>query len=233
MIDTVSASTTQQAVSDLPENNKHIAYLNSRRRRLMDIVGAVIGLTLGAPIMLIASLVIKFVDRVPVIFTQERYGHHGKTFTILKLRTLPVIETYRIIDDDNVDTERIQKKPQYVTTRTGAWLRRHSIDEMPQFWLVLKGEMSLIGHRPFPVYYVPHLKELDGIDAGYVDDYLRVIRQYRPGMTSLSSINGRSNLTMQQKMAYDMHYAESASLWGDCKILLRTLVVLITCEGAR
>ena len=233
MIETLSASSTHQSNSGFLADDKHIAYLNSRRRRFMDIVGAMIGLTLGAPIMLVASLVIRLVDHVPVICTQERYGHHGRTFTILKLRTLPVIETYRIIDDDNVDTERIQKKPQYVTTRTGAWLRRHSVDEMPQFWLVLKGEMSLIGHRPFPVYYVPHLKELDDIDADYAEEYLGVIRQYRPGMSSLSSINGRSNLTMQQKMAYDIHYAESASLWGDCKILLRTLVVLITCEGAR
>lgn len=231
MIDT--STTTIPPVADVRNHDKHIAYLNSRRRRLMDIVGAITGLALCAPIVIIASLVIKFVDRVPVIFTQERYGYHGRTFTILKLRTLPVIETYRIIDDDNVDTERIQKKPQYVTTRTGAWLRRHSIDEIPQFWLVLKGEMSLIGHRPFPVYYVPHLKELEGVDATYIEHYLSVIRQYRPGMTGLSSINGRSNLTMQQKMTYDLHYAESATFWGDCKILLRTLVVLITCEGAR
>jgi len=173
------------------------------------------------------------VDRVPVIFTQDRYGHHGRTFTILKLRSLPVIETYTIINDDKVDKARIQKKPQYVTTRTGKWLRRHSVDEIPQFWLVLKGEMSLIGHRPFPVYYVPHLKDLEGLDAPQVDHYLSVIRQYKPGMSSLSSINGRSDLTMQEKMTHDLHYAENATLWQDLKILAKTLVVVVTCRGAR
>ena len=77
------------------------------------------------------------------------------------------------------------------------------------------------------------IHQVDDAIARFVEHYLSVIRQYRPGMTGLSSINGRSNLTMQQKLAYDLRYAENATLWSDCKILLRTLVVVITCEGAR
>ncbi len=205
-----------------------LRYLNSPVKRCLDIIGAVIGIVVGFPIFCFAALVTMVVDRVPPIFSQERIGYGGAPFTMLKLRTLAVIETR-----DTVNVERIQYKPQYHTTRTGRFWRTTSIDEIIQFWLVLKGDMSLIGHRPIPVYYAPHLHKMADMDRSKVEHYLWMIGNFKPGMSSLSSVNGRGDLTMQEKMAYDLAYAQSASLSFDLYLLARTVVAVITRRGAK
>jgi len=146
---------------------------------------------------------------------------------IIKLRTLPVDET-RV-----PSAKRIANKPQYLTTRTGKFWRRHSIDEIMQFWLVLKGDMSLIGHRPIPMYYLHHLQELDGMNPTKAENYIDIVSQYKPGMSSLSSINGRGDLSMIEKMCYDIDYAKRADLLMDMKILALTIAAVITCKGAK
>lgn len=204
-----------------------IAYLNSRTKRLLDVIGAVVGLMMGLPIFAVAALIVRFVDGIPPIFRQDRLGYGGQAFSIIKLRTLPIDVTR----EPNV--ARIAKKPQYATTRTGKFWRRHSVDETLQFWLVLKGEMSLIGHRPIPMYYLPHMPALDGMTPTSVQHYLDTICQYKPGMSSLSSVNGRGNLAMVEKIQYDLHYAETASFWLDVKLLVLSIKAVITCEGAK
>jgi lipopolysaccharide/colanic/teichoic acid biosynthesis glycosyltransferase len=204
------------------------AYLNGSTKRVMDITGAVVGLILGLPIFLITALIVKIIDRVPVIFFQERFGFHGRPFMFYKLRTLKVIDERRALQID-----RIQYKPQYETTRTGKLWRVTSIDEIIQFWLVLKGEMSLIGHRPLPMYYLDHLDRIDGMDKPKLAHYLKTISQFKPGMSSLSAVNGRGDLTMQQKMEFDMIYAQSASLLFDIMLLFQTVLVVITRKGAK
>ena len=194
--------------------NHSLRYLRSWQKRALDITGASIGMIMGFPIFLISALVVRMVDQVPMLFSQQRFGLNGQGFTLYKLRTLRVIETR-----DMVDVDRIQVKPPYETTATGKFWRTTSIDEIIQFWLVLKGEMSLIGHRPFPIYYIPHLDKIEGMSQRKLDHYLSLIRQYKPGMSSLSSINGRGDLTMQQKLEYDLIYAQNASFWYDIKIL--------------
>ncbi len=207
--------------------NDSLSYLTSRTKRLIDIVGGIFGLILGFPIFAVASMIVIFVDGVPPIFRQDRVGLHGEAFSIIKLRTLPVDET-RV-----PSAKRIANKPQYETTRTGKFWRRHSIDEILQFWLVLKGDMSLIGHRPIPMYYLSHLPDLDGMTAPKAEQYIKTISQYKPGMSSLSSVNGRGNLSMLEKMGYDREYLESASLWLDLQLLIRSVYVVITCTGAK
>ncbi|MEO0561647.1 MAG: sugar transferase, partial [Chloroflexota bacterium] len=89
------------------------------------------------------------------------------------------------------------------------------------------------GHRAFPMHYLPHLGELPGMTEEKLTAYLSTIGCYKPGMTALSAVNGRANLTLQQKIDFDLAYAESASLWLDVRILLRSMVVVLTGEGAR
>jgi lipopolysaccharide/colanic/teichoic acid biosynthesis glycosyltransferase len=108
-----------------------------------------------------------------------------------------------------------------------------SIDEIVQFLLVLKGEMSLIGHRPIPCYYLPHLALMDHMNPPKAEHYLRIIYQYKPGMSGLSSVNGRGDLTLQQKFVYDLIYARDANLLLDLKLLVQTLYVVLSRQGAR
>ena len=203
-------------------------YLNSRAKRLVDICGAVTGMLIGLPLFLLSVIIVKVVDGDPAIFSQDRYGLGGKPFLFYKLRTLQIIEKR-----EPIQIQRIQYKPQYSTTTTGRFWRVTSIDEIVQFWLVLKGEMSLIGHRPIPIYYLPYLEQMDGMSQGKIDHYLTMISCYKPGMSSLSSVNGRGDLSMQQKMEYDLIYAQHANFILDASLLLRTLIAVITRRGAR
>jgi lipopolysaccharide/colanic/teichoic acid biosynthesis glycosyltransferase len=206
---------------------KSLAYLNGGLKRFIDIFGALMGITFCMPIFLIAALVVKFVDKVPILFSQKRIGFCGQPFMIIKLRTL-------VIDEKRVSKpETIYKKPDYVTTRTGKFWRITSIDEIIQFWLVLKGEMSLIGHRPIPFYYLPHLAQLENMNPTRTAHYLSVIYRYKPGMSSLSSVNGRGDLTLYQKFTYDLIYAREASLLYDIKLLLQTIYVVVSRQGAK
>jgi len=208
-------------------STKSLAYLNGRLKRCVDIVGALIGIIFCMPIFFIAALVVKFIDKIPVLFSQERIGLHGQPFIIIKLRTL-------IIDEKHVsNANTIAKKPEYITTKTGKFWRITSIDEIIQFFLVLKGEMSLIGHRPIPVYYLSHLPQIDDLNPQKVGHYLNIIYQYKPGMSSLSSVNGRGHLTLQQKFMYDLIYAREASFILDIKLMLKTIYVVVLQKGAK
>ena len=206
---------------------KSLAYLNGRLKRYVDIVGALIGILFCLPTFFVAALVVKFIDKVPVLFFQERIGLYGQSFVIVKLRTL-------IIDEKHIaNPETIHKKPNYVTTRTGKIWRITSIDEIAQFFLVLKGEMSLIGHRPIPVYYLPHLAQMENMNPPKIEHYLSIIYRYKPGMSSLSSVNGRGDLNLQRKFVYDLIYARDANLLYDLKLLLQTLYVVVSRQGAK
>jgi len=206
---------------------KSLAYLNGRLKRYVDILGALIGIICGLPTFCVAALVVKFIDKVPVLFFQERIGLHGQPFVIVKLRTLIMHEKHV------VKPETIYKKPNYTTTRTGKLWRITSIDEIAQFFLVLKGEMSLIGHRPIPMYYISHLSQMDHMNPKSIEHYLSIIYQYKPGMSSLSSVNGRGDLTLQQKFMYDLIYARDANFLYDMKLLLQTAYVVAARQGAR
>ncbi len=205
---------------------KSLAYLNGRLKRSVDILGALIGIIFSIPVLFVAAIVIWFIDRVPVFFYQQRIGRGGQPFVIIKLRTL-IVDEKRMIQP-----ETIYKQPNYPTTRTGKFWRVTSIDEIAQFFLVFKGEMSLIGHRPIPYDYLPHLASLDQMNSTKIEHYLKVISQYKPGMSSLSSVHGRGDLTLPQKFMYDLIYAREANLLYDMKLLFKTLFVVVSRQGA-
>ena len=184
------------------------AFWNRVLKRTEDIAGAIVGLLISAPVVLIAAPLVKRSSPGPVFYRQERCGIAGKTFTIFKLRTMPV------------DAER-STGPVWATpddprrTRIGEFLRKWNLDELPQFWNVLKGDMSLVGPRPERPHFVEQFKE----DVGhYMTRHIS-----RPGMTGWAQVNGlRGDTSIEDRVQHDLYYLENWSLSFDLKILLQT-----------
>jgi len=184
-------------------------FWNRVAKRAEDIVGSIIGLMITAPIVLIAAPFIKRSSPGPLFYKQERCGEHGKTFTIIKLRTMSMDA-----EDKTGPVWATENDPR--TTKIGAFLRRHNLDELPQFWSVLKGDMSLVGPRPERPHFVEKFKE----------DISRYMWRhvYKPGMTGWAQVNGlRGNTDLKGRIKYDLFYLENWSLALDFKILMKTL----------
>jgi lipopolysaccharide/colanic/teichoic acid biosynthesis glycosyltransferase len=199
--------------------------------RLVDVFGAAVLLILFAPLMLIVAAVIKLDSPGPAIFRQRRLGKNMEPFSVAKFRTMyegVTADAHRshvekmIADEDDRDSKPMQKlEGDTRVTRAGSFLRRTSIDELPQLWNVLRGEMSLVGPRP-PISY-----EVDRYPPG-------AFRRFavRPGVTGLWQVRGRSLLTFQQMIELDAEYVERRSLAQNLKILLLTLPTVIHGKGA-
>ena len=220
-----------------------LSKLESRRKhsfavkRLMDVVGSVIALTFNAPVFLVIALVIKMSSKGPVFFRQQRIGQHGEPFTFLKFRTM------QVNNDPGLHKEYVQKliagraepapsngngqgvykiKSDPRVTKVGAFLRRTSLDELPQLINVLRGEMSLVGPRP-PIKY-----EVDAYDIWHRSRLLEA----KPGITGLWQVNGRSRVKFDDMVRLDIRYARTWSVWLDIKILLQTPHAVLLGEGA-
>ncbi|MBQ7678556.1 MAG: undecaprenyl-phosphate glucose phosphotransferase [Butyrivibrio sp.] len=184
-------------------------FLNAAIKRVMDIVGSICAIIIFSPVMLAAALAVKFTSKGPVIYKQERVGLHGKTFMMYKFRTM------------EVQSEKSEKKAWTVrddprVTPVGRFLRSHSIDEMPQFFNVLVGNMSLIGPRPERPQFVEKFKE-------QIPRYM-VKHQVRPGLTGWAQINGyRGDTSIRKRIEYDIYYIENWSVTFDIRIILGTL----------
>lgn len=180
-------------------------------KRVMDITGALIGLALACPIMLWAAVMVYRKMGAPIFFKQVRPGLNRQAFSILKFRSM------RNATDKHgkplSDAERL--------TGFGDFLRKSSIDELPQFINILKGEMSFVGPRPLLFEYFPY----------YTETEMRR-HEAKPGVTGWAQIHGRNNLDWDKKLAMDVWYVEHASLWLDIKILLRTILIVLRREGA-
>ena len=183
--------------------------LNRLAKRTMDIAGAGLGLLATAPLLAALMVLIKRESPGPAIYRQERCGEQGRPFTLYKLRSMPIGA-----EDASgpVWTSADDKR----RTRLGAWMRASNLDELPQLWNVLKGEMSLVGPRPERPHFVEQFKE----DIG---EYMwRHV--YKPGMTGWAQVNGlRGDTDLRERIKHDLYYLENWSLAYDFKILLRTL----------
>ncbi|MCX8108032.1 MAG: undecaprenyl-phosphate glucose phosphotransferase [Verrucomicrobiae bacterium] len=177
-------------------------------KRTEDIVGALIGLVISAPIILWAAILIKRSSPGPVFFVQERCGEHGKPFRLYKLRTMNV--------DAEAETGPVfARKNDPRVTPIGAFLRSHNLDELPQLWNVLKGEMSLVGPRPERPCFVEQFKEAIG---RYMWRHMS-----KPGMTGWAQVNGlRGDTSIEERVKYDLYYLENWSLALDFKIIAKT-----------
>ena len=179
-----------------------------RVKRAIDVVGAAAGLALAAPILALAACAIKLEDNGPVFFRQMRLGRGEEPFEVLKLRTMTV-------DAEKIRSDGVVEEGDPRITRVGALLRRTAVDELPQLWNVLRGEMSLVGPRPVPL---PHLERYD--------ERQRRRLEVRPGLTGWAQIHGRASLPWPERIELDVWYVEHRSLRLDASILARTAGVL-------
>jgi lipopolysaccharide/colanic/teichoic acid biosynthesis glycosyltransferase len=205
-------------------------------KRIIDIVGSSVALLLLSPVLLILALLVKLTSRGPALFKQVRVGQYGEKFTFLKFRSMYVNNDPKIHQEyvasliagnkscDSGNGSRpvfkIQNDPRI--TRIGHFLRKSSLDELPQFINVLRGEMSLVGPRP-PVPY-----EFEKYDVWH----RRRSFEIKPGITGLWQVNGRSRTTFDEMVRLDLQYARDWTIWGDIKILLKTPKAVISGDGA-
>jgi lipopolysaccharide/colanic/teichoic acid biosynthesis glycosyltransferase len=178
--------------------------------RTADVVGGTLGLVLASPVLAAAALAIKLEDGGPVLYRQRRVGYQGRDFDLLKLRTM-------VVDAERQGAGFAVNRGDPRITRTGRVLRRLSLDELPQLWNVVRGDMSLIGPRPTLRYQV--------------DEYTPRQRRrldVKPGLTGWAQVNGRTKLPWDERIELDVWYVEHRSPWLDLKILLRTPLALVT-----
>lgn len=205
-------------------------------KRIVDIVGAVFLLLLFSPIALVISILIKIDSKGPVLAdVPERIGENGKKFKMYKFRSMVNNAHYllrtdprfkKLFDEYKRSSYKLLKDPR--VTNVGKFIRRHSIDEIPQLLNVLKGEMSIVGPRAYypdelenQLSKYPHTKKL-------VSDVLSV----KPGVTGLWQVTGRSEINFDKRIMIDASYVKNMSLWNDLKIMFLTPVVMVSGKGA-
>jgi undecaprenyl-phosphate galactose phosphotransferase len=216
-------------ISLVTTKNGLLSFYNKIAKRILDTVTATAGLVLLSPVFALVAILVKIDSRGPVIYKHHRYGQRLKEFGMLKFRTMHV-------DGDRILEEYLSKNPQAVIeleernkierdpriTRIGKWLRRLSLDELPQLVNVLKGEMSIVGPRPdAPEAVEKHLAE-----------YREISNYVKPGITGLWQVSGRSEIKYDERVKLDYLYMLNWSNWLDFVIVLKTFSVIITGRGA-
>ena len=177
-------------------------------KRIVDVVGSLMGIVITSPIMLLSALLIKLTSPGPVIFKQERVGLHNKPFHMYKLRTME-----RQAPGEEKKAWTVRNDPR--VTPVGKFLRRTSLDELPQLFNILRGDMSLVGPRPERPLFVDKFKE-------EIPRYM-VKHQVRPGLTGWAQVNGlRGNTSIRKRIEYDIYYIENWTMWFDMKIIFMT-----------
>lgn len=179
-------------------------------KRLLDIVFSTMAILMFSIVILGAFILLRFKIGSPVLFKQERIGYKEKTFTIYKFRTM---------SNDCDDEGKLLPASERLIP-FGRLLRRLSIDEIPQLFNVLKGDMSLVGPRPLLPRYLPYYTE---------EEHKR--HQVRPGITGIAQITGRNQLEWDQRLGLDVHYVKNRSLWYDLKIIILTVMKVLKREN--
>jgi exopolysaccharide biosynthesis polyprenyl glycosylphosphotransferase len=194
-------------------------------KRAIDVCAALVGIVLASPLLLLCAILIKLQDGGPVLFRQERVGRSGQRFLIVKFRSMVVnaeamkSELMDLNEHDDDRTFKILHDPRI--TRVGRFMRRMSLDELPQLWNILWGEMSLVGPRPalpseVALYEPQHMTRL----------------AVKPGLTCIWQVSGRSNLGFPKQMELDLQYIKRRSVWLDLMLIARTAPAVLFGEGA-
>ena len=192
-------------------NNDKIRNMKTLKlKRLIDIVGSLIGLALSSPIIIVISIVIYFTMGRPIFFKQVRPGLKGKPFVIYKFRTML----------DLRDEKRNLLPDEKRLTTIGKFLRSTTLDELPEFWNVLKGDMSLVGPRPLLMEYLDR----------YTPEQARR-HNVKPGMTGWAQINGRNAISWEEKFKLDVWYVDNWNILLDLKIIFLTILKVLKREG--
>ena len=185
-------------------------------KRIFDVVASMFGLLLCSPIALIIYCLIKCEDGGPVIFKQERIGYRGKPFILLKFRTMAVTA-------EADGTPQLCHENDERLTKIGSFLRKHHMDELPQLWNVLKGDMSVVGPRPERKFFIDQIME--------VNPEYELLYQIRPGLFSYATLYNGYTDTMEKmlkRLEMDLQYLRNQSLWLDFKIFVLTMIAIFT-----
>lgn len=211
------------ATLDRECNNESIFYIFLKR--LIDLLGSVIGLIVLSPIILIVSLLIKFESKGPVIFSQDRIGKDGEIFKMYKFRSMVVNAEElkeKLKEQNEMSGPMFKMKEDPRVTRIGKFIRKTSIDELPQLINILKGDMSLVGPRPS----LP--KEVEQFE-----DWMMERLEVKPGLTCYWQVSGRNNIDFEEWMKLDIKYIRERNTLTDIKLIFKTVFVLFGDENAR
>lgn len=194
-----------------------------RAKRAMDVAGATVALVLLAPLILMIALAVKLTSKGPLLFAQARVGRDHEQFQMLKFRTMvdgadALKQGLADLNEAQYPMFKIAADPR--VTRVGQFLRRTSLDELPQLWNVLRGQMSLVGPRPL----VPS-------EDAQVIGWHRARLHLSPGLTGPWQVMGRTEIPFQEMIKLDYRYLANWSLWNDVKLLLRTVPVVLRARG--
>lgn len=193
-------------------------------KRIVDVIGVLVAFTLFLPFWPIIALAIKLDSRGPIFFKQQRIGYRGKPFLMFKFRSMidgadALRQNLLHLNETTGPVFKIRDDPRL--TRVGAFLRKTSLDEVPQLINVLVGDMSLVGPRPLPA---------DQVDLTLPEQQKRA--SVLPGLTCLWQINGRSHVNYEDWMRMDLEYIRQRTLWLDLKILIKTIPAVLSRKGA-
>lgn len=185
------------------------------KKRAVDIILSLLAIIIFLLPMIIISILIKCDSKGPIIFKQKRVGKNKEIFNIYKFRTMR-------IDTPNVSTESLVDPSQYIT-RLGIFLRRSSLDELPQLFNILQGEMSIVGPRPalYNQYELIEMRDAYGVN------------KISPGLTGYAQVKGRDFISDQKKVQYDSYYVEHMSIWLDTRIIFWTVKSVLKSEGVK
>ncbi|WWU69123.1 sugar transferase [Clostridium baratii] len=211
------------ATLDREYNNESIIYIFLKR--LIDLFGSFIGLIVLSPIILVVSLLIKFESKGPVIFSQDRIGKDGKVFKMYKFRSMVVNAEdlkEKLKEQNEMSGPMFKMKEDPRVTKIGKFIRKTSIDELPQLINVLKGDMSLVGPRPS----LP--KEVEQFE-----DWMMERLEVKPGLTCYWQVSGRNNIDFEDWMKLDIKYVRERNTLTDIKLIFKTVFVLFGDENAR
>ena len=205
----------ENTAKESAERHVKISPMSCVVKRLFDVVCSLLGLIAFSPVFLIVAILIKREDGGPVIFRQARVGYRGKVFTLFKFRSMTVTAEAN-------GKPQLCKKNDKRLTKVGRFLREHHLDELPQLWNVLKGEMSFVGPRPEREFFV---KQISSINPDY-----ELLYQLRPGLFSTATLYNGYTDTMEkmlERLRMDLYYLHHRSLWGDVKIIFLTATSII------
>ncbi|MBR3212993.1 MAG: undecaprenyl-phosphate glucose phosphotransferase [Methanosphaera sp.] len=218
----VSSNFNVELIDDIPlisvRNLPLDITFNRYIKRIFDVIFVIVVSIIISPLLILVAIGVKLTSPGPVIYKQERVGENGRVFMIYKFRSMT-------IENEYIDDQKWTQKNDPRVTNFGKFIRRTSIDELPQFYNILKGDMSLIGPRPERPYFVRKFRES-------VPKYM-IKHHVRPGMAGWAQINGyRGNTSIVERIKYDIFYVENWSIWLDIKIFLRTIPMLLFDQNA-
>ena len=193
-------------------------------KRLIDIICSFVGILVLSPLFIIIAIIIKFTSKGPVFFSQKRVGRNGKEFDMYKFRSMVVNAEElkeKLAAQNEMSGPMFKMKDDPRVTKVGKFIRKTSLDELPQLWNVLKGDMSLVGPRPS----LPK-------EVAQFEDWMHRRLEVKPGLTCYWQVSGRNNIDFEDWMKLDIRYVEEKNLWIDIKLICKTVFVLFGDKNA-